>query len=143
MHQPEKVELTNTQVTYRIDSSGEHDPLLFLSSESSPTAPSHVQHYTSLLPQRHFTGEHVTLPSCFVLFPAFLSHSLFFLHLSPSEVGVFVLLQHIRNDHCWVKAVLSSNCQQERENRCVFSLMTVQFFIIIPLVLKVLLSPRG
>lgn len=147
MHQPEKVELTNTQVTYRIDSSGEHDPLLFLSSESSPTAPSHVQHYTSLLLQRHFTGEHVTLPSCFVLFPAFLSHSLFFFTSFSlfilSEVGVFVLLQHIRNDHCWVKAVLSSNCQQERENRCVFSLMTVQFFIIIPLVLEVLLSPRG
>lgn len=60
----------------------------------------------------------------FTLFVFFTSFSLFIL----SEVGVFVLLQHIRNDHCWVKAVLSSNCQQERENRCVFSLMTVQFF---------------
>ena len=69
-----------------------------------------------------------SLPALF-LFPALLSHSLFFfLVFILSKVGVFVLLQHIRNDHCRVKAVLSSNCQQETENRCVFSLMTVQFF---------------
>lgn len=46
----------------------------------------------------------------------------------PFKVRVFDLSWHIRKHRCWMKTTLSQNVNLRQKNRCVFSLMTMQFY---------------
>lgn len=125
--------------TLHIESSGKHDPLLFLSQvflfchSSIWSVTIHLSPLSSrnaASPAKKKSLRLLSSPLFIALFfSALRSHSSF--HLFPlfilSKVRVSDLPYHIWNHHCWVKAVLSLKCQQETENRCVFSLMTMQF----------------
>lgn len=147
MHQPEKVELTNTQVTYRIDSSGEHDPLLFLSSESSSLLRPqlHLMCNTTPLCSRNATSPANTwpfLPALFSSLPFFHTLCFFYIFLPPRSECLFSSSTLEMITVGWKLYCLQTVNKRGRTGVCL-AWWRCSFFIIIPLVLEVLLSPRG